>query len=162
MWSRSVDSSLRPPSGINTLLIGLTSLLLAGFLCACGDDSGSESNSANPDAGDSDSDSYDDMEVTWSSLSERPCPDDSPLTYENFGQAFMLNWCTGCHAAGLEDSERAMAPVGIDLDTKEDMTSHAARIWARSADLNTTMPPAGGPDEIERWMLGEWLACGAP
>jgi hypothetical protein len=40
--------------------------------------------------------------------------------------------------------------------------AQAARIWARSGDHNMTMPPVGGPEDEDRSMLGEWLACGAP
>ena len=104
----------------------------------------------------------DDVSDPPTSLAERACPDDSDLVYESFGAPFMITWCNGCHAASLPEGERAQAPMGIDFDTVEDVRKHADRIWARSADHNLTMPPAGGPDEVEREMLGDWLACGAP
>lgn len=95
-------------------------------------------------------------------LAERPCPEDSIVSYESFGGPFLLDWCTGCHAAGLPDGSRQGAPLGVDFDDLEAARKHAARIWARAADGNATMPPVGGPDEEERTRLGEWLACGAP
>lgn len=98
----------------------------------------------------------------WKSLKERPCPEDSFLTWDNFGSPFMDTWCNGCHGAGLPDGMRQGAPIGIDFDTLEDVRAQDDRIWARAGDQNDTMPPIGGPHEEERAMLGEWLACGAP
>ncbi len=98
----------------------------------------------------------------WSSLQERPCPEGSVLDWENFGAPFLQNWCTGCHSADVAGPARYGAPVGIDLETPASARHHAARIWARAADGNETMPPAGGPGAEERRLLGEWLACGAP
>ena len=98
----------------------------------------------------------------YESFDERPCPTDSALTWENFGQPFMRNWCTACHAESLDEPARGGAPAGIDFNDLDGVRTHAARIWARSADANNTMPPAGVPPEAERAQLGEWLACGAP
>jgi uncharacterized membrane protein len=100
--------------------------------------------------------------TSWDSLSDRPCPEDSFLTYESFGRGFMQNWCTGCHGAGLPEGMRQGAPVGIDFDTIEAVRAWDDRIWARAGDQNDTMPPVGGPPDEERALLGEWLACGAP
>lgn len=98
----------------------------------------------------------------WDSLEERPCPEDSILTYENFGGPFMLNFCTGCHQSMLPADMRQDAPLEVNFDDVDDVRAWADRIWARSADQNLTMPPVGPPDDEERWRLGEWLACGAP
>lgn len=98
----------------------------------------------------------------WASLEERPCPDDSFLSFENFGAIHLLNYCTGCHSSGLPADQRQGAPIEIDFDDLEDVRAHAPRIWARAGDHNVTMPPAGGAPEDERALLGEWLACGAP
>jgi len=99
--------------------------------------------------------------VEWASLEERPCPEDSFLTFENFGAIHLLNYCTGCHASGLPADQRQGAPIEINFDDLQDVRAQAARIWARAADANTTMPPAGGAPADERALLGEWLACGA-
>ena len=92
----------------------------------------------------------------------RDCPPDSTLTADNFGMPFVLTWCAGCHNADLTEEERAGAPLGIDLDTLDATQEHLLRVYARPADDNLGMPPAGGPSEEERAMLGDWLACGAP
>lgn len=101
-------------------------------------------------------------EGPYTTLTERPCPDGSYLTWENFGEPFLLDWCTGCHASGLTAERRAMAPVEVNLDELDSVRANMDRIWHRAADQNATMPPAGGPGEAERELLGEWLACGAP
>ena len=101
-------------------------------------------------------------EGPWMSFDERWCPPDSQLTWEGFGGPFMLDYCTGCHHSGLPAGMRQQAPLGVDFDTPALVRAQAARIWARSADQNATMPPAGPPDAATRALLGEWLACGAP
>ena len=98
----------------------------------------------------------------YASFSERPCPEESTLTYENFGQGFMLNLCTACHHSDLPEGMRQDAPVATNLDAVDDVRGLAERIWIRSGDQNLTMPPRGGPSDTERAELGEWLACGAP
>lgn len=99
---------------------------------------------------------------TWSSLDERPCPEDSFLTAENFGAGFLLTHCTGCHHSALATDERAGAPLGVDFDKLGLVRTQAAQIWLRAGDQNATMPPLGPPPAEERARLGEWLACGAP
>ncbi|MBK8937043.1 MAG: hypothetical protein IPM79_05220 [Polyangiaceae bacterium] len=96
------------------------------------------------------------------SLEERACPDDSYLSWENFGGPFMLTWCNGCHSESLPDGERQGAPLLSNFDTLDDVRAWAADIWEESGDHNASMPPVGGPSEEEREMLAEWLACGAP
>lgn len=103
-----------------------------------------------------------DEPLVGETFDERLCPDDSDLAWEHFGGPFMYGWCNGCHAAALPEGERQKAPMGIDFDTVEDVRHWADRIWARAGDHNATMPPVGGPDDVEREMLGEWLACGSP
>ncbi len=101
-------------------------------------------------------------QTPYTSFDERPCPDESYLTFESFGGPFLISWCSGCHAAGLPEEERQGAPLGIDFDDIEQVRARAERIWARSGDHNVTMPPVGGPEMEERALLAEWLACGAP
>jgi hypothetical protein len=98
----------------------------------------------------------------WTSLDERPCPDDSFLTYESFGGPFMLSYCTTCHASRLPADMRQGSPIGVDFDDIDDVRTWADRIWIRAADQNLSMPPVGPPGDDERRRLGEWLACGAP
>jgi hypothetical protein len=95
-------------------------------------------------------------------LDEHPCPPEStPLTYENFGQAFLAANCQRCHGAAGPD--RQGAPSAYDFGTQEDARAWRDRIFERAAFENTSMPP--GPDdppESDRMKLGEWLSCGAP
>lgn len=95
---------------------------------------------------------------------ESICPPGSELSYDNFGQQFMANYCTGCHARELTEAARSGAPKGYDFDTLEGILEEAEEIdeWAAAgpAAINTAMPPGnGGPTEEERRQLGEWLAC---
>jgi hypothetical protein len=101
-------------------------------------------------------------DAPWSSLDERECPEDSILTWENFGGPYVLSYCTTCHHSALPADERQRAPVGVNLETVELMRSQADRVWVRGADQNATMPPVGAPSADDRALLGEWLACGAP
>ena len=94
-------------------------------------------------------------------VDEAPCPDDSELTYDNFGRAFLDSHCQRCHASDAGD--RNGAPRGFTFDTREQVLEHRERIFVRAAGDNTSMPP--GPDDPpaeERALLAEWLACGAP
>jgi hypothetical protein len=102
------------------------------------------------------------VDTEYETFDERPCPEENDLSFEGFGGPFLISWCNGCHASGLPEAERQGAPVGIDFDDIELIRAQAERIWARSGDHNLTMPPVGGPEDDERTMLGEWLACGAP
>lgn len=126
----------------------------------------SPSDDAGEDEGADDGDDGDESETgdggPWSSLDERPCPEDSSLTYANFGRPYMLDHCTGCHASALPEGERQGAPLAVDFDSLEDVRAQAERIWARAGDQNASMPPVGPPGDDERALLGEWLACGAP
>lgn len=129
----------------DVIAVVLGALLLSG--CIFGTDDGEEAGAA---------------EGPYTSLEERPCPEDSFLTWENFGAPFMRDWCTGCHSDDLSADRRAMAPPEVNLDELEGVRAHLERVWMRAADDNRTMPPAGGPGAAERELLGEWLACGAP
>jgi hypothetical protein len=108
------------------------------------------------------SESEPEVEGEYASLDERPCPDESYLTFESFGGPFLISWCGGCHTSGVAEAERQGAPLGVDFDDVDAVRAWSARIWARSGDHNVTMPPVGGPGAEDREMLGEWLACGAP
>jgi uncharacterized membrane protein len=97
------------------------------------------------------------------------CPDNSSLTYDNFGSPFFATYCTGCHSSELDGIDRHGAPADHNFDTLAGILSEAEHIdeWAAAGPdaVNTAMPPATAddtPDESERRDLGEWLACGAP
>ncbi len=94
-------------------------------------------------------------------LDDEPCPEESELTYENFGGAFIDSHCQRCHSSGAAD--RNGAPSSFTFDTVDDIRDHSERIFARAAGDNRSMPPGPeDPPDQEREMLAEWLACGAP
>lgn len=99
-------------------------------------------------------------------VAEEPPVDDacesSVLTYQNFGEPFLLDWCRGCHSSGLLEGMRQDAPMGTDFDDLELVRSYTSKMTLRAAGPMPTMPPAAGPSPEERALLGEWLACGAP
>jgi mono/diheme cytochrome c family protein len=96
------------------------------------------------------------------SLEAYPCPaGGTALTYDSFGRDYLATNCQTCH--GQASADRQGAPPGYDFGTLAQARAQKARIFARAAADNTTMPP--GPDDpplVERNKLAEWLACGAP
>ena len=106
-----------------------------------------------------------------------PEPDPDTLTWENFGQKFMADYCTSCHASTLPHAQRNGAPLYHDFDTLRGVLQVADHIdqYAGSgpAAHNGAMPPgqcpsvAGGPlnrdcpepTEAERANLSLWIAC---
>jgi hypothetical protein len=95
-------------------------------------------------------------------IEDFPCPPDgTELTYQNFGQGFFIANCNRCHSAEVGD--RQGAPEGYAFESLDQVRKHKARIFARAAGPNDSMPI--GPDDPpreERDKLAEWLACGAP
>lgn len=93
---------------------------------------------------------------------EPPACETSYLDYSNFGEPFLLDWCTGCHSAAVPDGMRQQAPLDVNFDSLDGVREFKDRISLRAAGPPApTMPPAGGPSAEERALLGEWLACGA-
>ena len=94
---------------------------------------------------------------SWEDMSSYPCPQGgTTLTYQNFGQQFMNDYCVSCHGGPNGYSSRAFT----DLAT---IRAQAADIFRNAAEDNTTMPPGPyDPPKEERYKLAEWLACGAP
>lgn len=84
------------------------------------------------------------------------CPDDSTLTYENFGRALMAENCS-CHVSGDETPK---------FDTLDKIRANIGDIDKAAAAgpnaVNTFMPDDKSMPKSERLKLGEWLACGAP
>ncbi len=111
---------------------------------------------------DMDMDSDMDMDTASAMQALDPCSDALAPTWDNFGEAFTLNWCQGCHSAGLGDGQRSGAPEGIDFNAHTDVLEWRDRIESRAAAETPSMPPTGGPSEAELALLRQWLVCGAP
>ena len=78
--------------------------------------------------------------------------DPAALTWEDFGQTFMAEYCVRCH--GSYGSLTAVRNDALRID-------HAA--GAGPDHVNTIMPQSSPrPSLEERQALAEWLACGAP
>jgi len=106
-----------------------------------------------------------------------PDPDPNALTWDNFGQKFMADYCTACHSSTLPHAQRNGAPLYHDFDTLRGVLQVADHIdeYAGSgpAAHNTAMPPSrcpsvpGGsldrdcpePSDAERTNLSLWIAC---
>jgi len=86
------------------------------------------------------------------------CDREPPLTYDNFGEAYLGKWCTGCHSSFVRENQRSGAPIGIDFDTYEDVMAWVDRI-DETAVQTDYMPPGGGASQAESDALGEWLRC---
>jgi len=84
------------------------------------------------------------------------CPDDSTLTWETFGEAFVTNNCSRCHAS--QESPRLASQR--DVQGNIDIIDRVAASGPNAT--NTFMPEEGEVSDADRKKLGEWLACGAP
>jgi uncharacterized membrane protein len=82
-----------------------------------------------------------------------------PLSWDNFGQGLMSRHCTGCHSSLLPEDMRGEAPLGVDLETEEGFLDWADRVEVRATGSEPTMPPGGGPTEVEVVQLEEYLRC---
>ncbi len=95
-------------------------------------------------------------------ITNRHCPPDSAVTWQSFGQGFLLDHCVGCHSDLLEEDYRMGAPLDADFNTQQQTQDWLVRLYERAADENTTMPPVDSVSAEQRYLFGEWLACGAP
>lgn len=97
-------------------------------------------------------------------LSGATCPVANPPNYENFGRAFMTNYCIRCHSSTLRGSVRNGAAKGHDFDSREGVLAvmdHVDQhVAAGPNGVNDEMPPSAPfPTTEERTRLGLWLAC---
>jgi uncharacterized membrane protein len=96
-------------------------------------------------------------------LSALNCPKGTSLTYGNFGEAFLLSYCTMCHSSALPQEQRAGATEGVNFDAAGDVALWRASILARVVPgAAAPMPPAANVPATESALLQEWLNCGAP
>lgn len=96
------------------------------------------------------------------------CPTSGAPTAQDFGNAFLANYCTSCHSVSVKGSARGGAPTDVNFDTLADVRKWATEMDEHAAagphGVHTEMPPAPlpAPTQAEREKLGQWLACGAP
>ena len=93
------------------------------------------------------------------------CPDNSDLTYDNFGKDFMMKYCLRCHSSMVSGAARNGAPSDHNFDALNDIDLLWPHIdqYAGSgpSSTNTKMPPSNPkPSDDDRKKLSEWLACG--
>jgi hypothetical protein len=108
-----------------------------------------------------------DTDSVFGPPTESVCPDNSTLTWDTFGQNFMVRYCTRCHSSELKGAARHGAPSFHDFDTRfgvKGVANHVDETTASGpAATNKGMPPDGAiPTLEERQQLGEWLACDVP
>ena len=70
--------------------------------------------------------------------------------------------CAACHSEEPSDVSFGVAPGGVRFDTPEQIHAYVERIRERAV-LTRTMPPANKTKitDVEREMLGRWIAQGA-
>lgn len=83
-----------------------------------------------------------------------------PVTWDNFGRSFLTERCQPCHASTRVDADRQGAPEEITFDTEEQAWMLAPRILGAALGDEATMPPRGGLDDNDRYLLEVWLTCG--
>lgn len=84
------------------------------------------------------------------------CPPGSTLTYANFGQPFMDNYCVSCHSGKERPSLDSATAV------KREIRGILSTTAAGPKATNDSMPTDTDVPQDDRVKLGEWLACGAP
>lgn len=122
--------------------IGLV-ILIPLILMGCSDDKVGISADASPDA---------------------TSVDCSLLTYENFGRAFIEDYCLECHHSELAEAERNDAPLSIDFETYDLVSNFSISIKA-IAGTRPLMPPSFAmavPNSEERANLVQWIDCRLP
>jgi uncharacterized membrane protein len=89
-----------------------------------------------------------------------PCDDAAVVTWNNFGEAFILHNCQACHASTTAD--RYGAPESVTFDTKSEVWAQAASILSVATGDAPSMPPRGGVSDDDRQRLVWWLTCAEP
>ena len=97
---------------------------------------------------------------TAADTADPDCADAPAVTWNTWGQGFLLGHCQGCHATSA--AERYGAPPEVAFDTVDMAWTHAPAILRTVATDPTTMPPAGGVDDVDKAFLVAWLHCGTP
>lgn len=95
------------------------------------------------------------------------CPDNSTLTYANFGKSFFSSYCLRCHSVQVKGDARMGAPSDHNFDTLAEIELLSMHIDQKAASgpahTNEAMPPSNPkPSLADRKKLGEWIACELP
>lgn len=85
------------------------------------------------------------------------CADAPVTTWDNFGAGFVTENCRSCHMSASAD--RQEAPEDTNFDDEAATLEWADRILARAAGAEPSMPPEGGTDGDDRYLLEVWLRC---
>ncbi len=123
--------------------VAILSCLVSLSLCACNDEAVHNGTDAVPDA--------------------TPI-DCQELTYDNFGQAFIEDYCLECHQSSLTGLDRKDAPDSINFDDYDLVFTLSVTIKA-IAGTRPIMPPSFAmalPSLDERMKLVQWVDCGLP
>jgi uncharacterized membrane protein len=75
--------------------------------------------------------------------------------YNNFGRAFVQQYCSSCHAQSA--AHRQGAPIDIHMQSSDNISEYQQQIF--TAIENSSMPPQGGVDENNRSAALAWLQC---
>ena len=89
------------------------------------------------------------------------CHDAPVLTWENFGQGFVLEHCQSCHAAAAPYRSQTdnPPPDTVTFDTHEQTIALRTLILAASTGETPSMPPQGGVSPMDIDKLDIWLNC---
>jgi uncharacterized membrane protein len=100
-------------------------------------------------------------EDTSTTVPTGACHDAPVLTWENFGQGFVLEHCQSCHAAAAPYRSQTdnPPPETVTFDTHEQTVALRTLILATAAGETPSMPPRGGVAEIDIDKLDIWLNC---
>jgi uncharacterized membrane protein len=85
------------------------------------------------------------------------CADAPVVTWDNFGQALLVEHCQPCHASTA--TERFGAPEEVSFDTEDDVIEHRQLILDVATGDDWTMPPVVEIGETDRELLWIWLTC---
>ena len=83
-----------------------------------------------------------------------------PVTWDNFGRSFVTERCQSCHGSGVTADDRRGAPEAVTFDNEEEVWMRAPQVLAVATGETAVMPPLGGVDADDRYLLEVWLTCG--
>jgi uncharacterized membrane protein len=90
------------------------------------------------------------------------CADKPVLTYDNFGEGFMTQYCQTCHSSELMGEDRHDAPSSVHFDSEAEVAAQVAQILGVATGPSPIMPPGGGVSDLDREKLEIWLKCHPP